>query len=171
LTPSFAVVPKGKQPEANSWWLVFQDETEYAGALGYHDVTPEGLPRAKVFVRTAKRMGGSWSNVASHELLNMLVDPRINVIAWVESTATTPGTAWAYEITSPCGTDQNTYKKRDVVVSDFVTPAWFNPAANPSDSRFDFLGRIHKSFELLPGGWAAYYEVRSGSGWKQKIAQ
>jgi hypothetical protein len=162
------VVPKGKQPEAHSWWLVFQDDTEYAGALGYHDVTPEGLPRAKVFVRTAKKSGVAWSNTASHELLSMLVDPRMTIVAWEESSATS-GTAWAYEITSPCGGDENTYKKGDVLVTDFVTPAWFDPNAKSSNSRFDFLGKMHRPLELLPGGWAAYYEVKSGSGWKQKL--
>jgi hypothetical protein len=161
-------VPKGKQPEAHSWWLVFQDDSEYAGALGYHDLTPEGLPRGKVFLRTAKQTEASWSNIASHELLGMLVDPRINLTVWVQSSATS-GTAWAYEIAAPCGGDKNAYNKGDVLVSDFVTPAWFDPSAKVSSSRFDFLGKIQKPFELLPGGYAAYYEVKVGSGWKQKL--
>lgn len=161
-------VPKGKQPDAHSWWLVFLDESDQKYALGYHDLTPDGLPIGKIFVRTAKKSGVSWSNTASHELLGMLVDPRINLTVWVPSSETS-GTAWAYEITAPCGGDENTYKKGDVLVSDFVTPAWFDPSAQPLKSRFDFMGKIHKPFELLPGGWAAYYEVKSGSGWKQKI--
>jgi hypothetical protein len=161
------VVPKGKQPDAHSWWLVFLDDADQFGVLGYHDLTPEGLPRGKVFVRTAKQGKYSWSNTASHQLLGMLVDPRLNLTVWVPSSETS-GTAWAYEIAHPCGGDENTYKKGDVLVSDFVTPAWFDASAQPSKSRFDFMGKIRKPFELLPGGWTTYYEVTSGSGWKQK---
>ena len=161
-------VPKGKQPDPQSWWLVFLDDTDQMGMLGYHDLTPQGLPRGKVFVHTAKQANVAWSNTASHELLAMLVDPRINLTIWVQSTDTS-GTAWAYEITAPCGGDENTYKKGNVLVSDFATPAWFDPSAQPENSRFDFLGKIHKPFELLNGGWAAYYVIRSGSGWMHRF--
>jgi hypothetical protein len=161
-------VPKGGSPDPNSWWLVFLDDTDQLSMLGYHDRTPEGLPRGKVFVRTAKQANVAWSNTASHELLAMLVDPRINLAVWVQSSETS-ATAWAYEITAPCGGDENAYKKGNVLVSDFVTPAWFDPSAPVANSRFDFLGKISKPFTLLNGGWAGYYEIKSGSGWAQKV--
>ena len=163
-----SIVPKGKQPDPHSWWLVILDDTDREGALGYHGLTPEGLPLGKVFARSAKEYGYAWSNTASHELLGMLVDPRLNLTVFVPTSNGRAGTVWAYEITSPCGGDENTYKKNDVPVSDFVTPAWFDPSAELSKSRFDFLGKIDKPFGLLSGGWAAYYEFKSSTGWKFK---
>src|SRR5262249_11271765 len=49
---TFKFVPKGTKPAAGSWWLVFLDDSDQAGALAYHDLTNEGLPISKVFVRT-----------------------------------------------------------------------------------------------------------------------
>ena len=45
-------VAKGKKPPVGSWWLAVLDDSDQAGALGYHDVTNEGLPLGKVFAGT-----------------------------------------------------------------------------------------------------------------------
>jgi len=50
------------------------------GALAYHDLTPDGLPVSKVFVRTTLKDGELVSVSASHELVEMLVDPGINLM-------------------------------------------------------------------------------------------
>src|SRR6266851_10439261 len=62
-------VPKGHQPPAGSWWLAILDNSDQAGALGYHDVTTEGLPLGKVIAGTDKQYGYIWTVTASHELL------------------------------------------------------------------------------------------------------
>ena len=31
-------VPKGQQPPAGHWWLVVLDNSDQAGALGYHEI-------------------------------------------------------------------------------------------------------------------------------------
>src|SRR5690349_2916460 len=49
---SFAFVPKDQAPGAGTWWVVFLDDSDQAGALAYHDLTNEGLPISKVFVKT-----------------------------------------------------------------------------------------------------------------------
>src|SRR5438093_1549935 len=45
-------VPHGQTPDPDSWWLSILDNSDQAGALGYHDVTNEGLPLGKVFAGT-----------------------------------------------------------------------------------------------------------------------
>src|SRR5438105_4204939 len=35
-----------------AWAMIFLDDADQAGALGYHDLTPDGLPVSKVFVKT-----------------------------------------------------------------------------------------------------------------------
>src|SRR5262249_6943586 len=58
---------------AGAWGLVFTDTADQAGALGYHDLTPAGLPLGHVFVQTSARNREPTSVVASHELAEMLL--------------------------------------------------------------------------------------------------
>jgi hypothetical protein len=81
-------VPGGSHPAPGSWWLTILDNSDVAGALGYHDVTNAGLPLGKVFAGTDKQYGLSWTVTASHELLEMLGDPEINLTVFVQPKAT-----------------------------------------------------------------------------------
>src|SRR5437667_12655547 len=134
-------VPNRAKPPARSWWLTIVDNADQAGALGYHDVTNAGLPLAKVFAGSDINLGFQWTVTASHELLEMLGDPDINLTAFVELNGDTgeplrpdqplpPGATlqmrlYAYEVCDACEADQYGYPKGDVLVSDFVFPAWF----------------------------------------------
>jgi hypothetical protein len=62
------------------WAMVFLDNADQPGALAYHDLTPDGLPEAKVFVETTLADKQLVSVSASHELVEMLVDPAINMM-------------------------------------------------------------------------------------------
>ena len=42
-------VPRADQPTPGTWQLVVLDDSDQAGALGYHDVTADALPLGKVF--------------------------------------------------------------------------------------------------------------------------
>ena len=44
---TFTFVPSGQQPAAGTWWMVFLDDSDQAGALAYHDLTNDGLPISK----------------------------------------------------------------------------------------------------------------------------
>lgn len=48
---SLSFVPKGKTLDPESWHIVVLDNSDQAGALGYHDVTPSGLPLGKIFAK------------------------------------------------------------------------------------------------------------------------
>jgi hypothetical protein len=79
IDADLSFVPKGTQPPAGSWWLVVLDDSDQAGALGYHDVTNDGLPIGKIFAKTDMKYGANWTITLSHELLEMLGDPEINL--------------------------------------------------------------------------------------------
>ena len=49
MDAELSIVPKGTQPANGSWWLVLLDDSDQANALGYHDLTSDGLPIGKVF--------------------------------------------------------------------------------------------------------------------------
>src|SRR6266571_4804334 len=73
------------EPAAGSWWLVILDNSDQAGALGYHDLTKEGLPLGKVFAATDIAYNHKWTHTLSHELLEMLADADINLTVFVQS--------------------------------------------------------------------------------------
>ncbi|MGH8711666.1 MAG: hypothetical protein ACREVA_10200 [Burkholderiales bacterium] len=77
--------------------MVFLDDADQPGALAYHDLTPDGLPQSKVFVKTTLENNDLVSVSASHELVEMLVDPAINLM----TTGPDPKTIYAYESADP----------------------------------------------------------------------
>ncbi len=165
-----AFVPKGSPPPAGAWWLVLLDTSDQAGALGYHDVTDQWLPLGKVFVATDLQNGLEWTATASHELLEMLVDPDINLTVFVQPDPHT-GRLYAYEVCDACEADQFGYKIGGIFVSDFVLPAWFQSSRPPGSTKFDHQRHVQKPFELLPGGYIGVFDVGSGTGWYQLYPQ
>lgn len=159
-------VARGGTPPSGAWWLVILDTSDEGGVLGYHDLTSEGLPLGKVFAKTDRDLGLRWTVTASHELLEMLADPDVNLTVFVERSSST-GTLYAYESCDACQADDVAYDIHGVLVSDFVFPAWFQSFRKKGSTRFDKGRRIQAPFELLPGGYIGAYDVKSGSGWRQ----
>ena len=163
-------VPTGGTPPSGSWWLVLLDDSDQAGALGYHDLTPEGLPIGKVFAGTDLKYGYTWSVTASHELLEMLADPNINLTVLIQ-TDDTAGTLYAYEVCDACEADNFAYSIDDVLVSDFVFPAWFEDFRAEGSTQFDQRNQIQRPLELLAGGYIGVFDIARGSGWHQVTAE
>ena len=151
----FAHVARRRAPRRGSWWLVFLDDSDQARALAYHDLTDEGLPISKVFVRTILAERASLSVGASHELCEMAVDP------WLNSAYQDPkGAFWAGEVCDPVEDDRYGYRIGGTLVSDFVTPDWFAHAH--ATANVDFKRRGAKPFEVLTGGYAQRFEGKRG---------
>jgi hypothetical protein len=89
-------IPTGRRLPVDAWWLGVFDNSDVAGALGYHDLTPAGRPLGKVFAGTDLHTGHSWTVTMSHELLEMLADPDINLTVFVQDSHST-GRLYAYE--------------------------------------------------------------------------
>jgi hypothetical protein len=163
------IVPKGTQPPAGSWWLVLLDDSDQANALGYHDLTSEGLPIGKVFAASDLKAGTSWTVTASHELLEMLGDPNINLTVFVQNT-NTAGVLYAYEVCDACEDDSLGYQIDNVLVSDFVYPSWFEGFRAEGSTQFDRMKKIQSPFQFVAGGYIGIFNVNSGSGWQQQTA-
>jgi hypothetical protein len=154
----FTFVPKGQAPAVGSWWVAFLDDSDQAGALAYHDLTNEGLPISKVFVKTLLSDHASVSVGATHEICEMAVDP------WLNSAYQDPqGVFWAGEVCDPVEADQYGYQIGGVFVTDFVTPNWF--AHQHAQATLDFKGHSHAAFEVLSGGYAQKFDPQTG--WQQ----
>src|SRR5258706_10619360 len=92
-----ATLVESKDLLRGHWAMVFLDDADAPGALAYHDLTPDGLPVSKVFVKTTIENHDLVSVSASHELVEMLVDPAINLM----TTGPDPKTIYAYESADP----------------------------------------------------------------------
>lgn len=145
------------------------DDTDQAGALGYHDITSEGLPLGKVFVKTATQNNLAWSTVASHELLEMLPDPEINLEVTGPNVSGNSNTIYAYE--SADAVEATSYAKGSVLVSNFVYPAWFEPAGSPAPLQLDHLKLVTQPFQLLSGGYIGVFNVTADGGWTELTAE
>jgi hypothetical protein len=162
-----SIVPKAAQPPSGNWWLVLLDDSDQANALGYHDLTSEGLPIGKVFAASDLKAGTSWTVTASHELLEMLGDPNINLTVFVQD-SNTAGILYAYEVCDACEDDSLGYQIDSVLLSDFVYPAWFESFRTEGSTQFDRMNKIQNPFQLLVNGYIGVFNVSAGSGWQQK---
>src|SRR4051794_24638276 len=86
-----------KVPKSSDWQFIYFDD---AGALGYHDLTKDGQPVSKIFVKTTLEDHQLVSVTAAHELFDMVIDPIANL--WAEAT---DGTEYAYEMCDPVEED------------------------------------------------------------------
>src|SRR5947208_58062 len=142
----------------DAWAIVFLDTADQPGALAYHDLTPEGLPLSKVFVKTTLDDKQLVSVSASHELVEMLVDPAINMM----TTGPDPKTMYAYESADPV--EDVTFKVNGIEMSDFVYPAYFEVFRKPNSVQFDHQKTVARPFQILSGG---YQIIFKGGKWKQ----
>ena len=155
---------KGEPVPADWWQLVVADDSDQAGALGYHELTPAGQPVGFVFARTDLQYNLKSSVTASHELLEMLADPWICATALHQASATA-GDVYALEVCDACEADEIGYSINGVQVSDFLLPAWFRDGvAGP----YDWMQRTKAPFSLAVGGYASIFA--QGQGWTQKTA-
>jgi len=157
-------IKKGANIPKGYWWISILDDADGAGYLGYHDLTSEGLPLGKVFAKTDIDNGYNWTITATHEILEMLIDPSINLTAFIEE-GKYAGKLFAYEVCDACEADELGYDIDGTQVSDFVTPDYFE-YFHTKTSGFDFKNKIKHPFDILPGGYMSVYDIAQGNGWQ-----
>jgi hypothetical protein len=135
-----------KAPKASDWQLIFLDDTDTAGRLAFHELTKNGQPVSKVFVKSTLEARESVSRAACHELFEMVIDPRANLWAEAED-----GVQYAYEMSD--AVEEDSFKVDGIEMSNFLYPAWFEPGKHPQGTRFDHLGTLRKPFSISKGGY------------------
>jgi len=136
----------------DAWAVVFLDNADAPGALAYHDLTPDGLPLSKVFVKTTIDDGELVSVSASHELVEMLVDPAINMM----TTGPNAKLMYAYESADPV--EALSFNVNGIAMSDFVYPSYFEVFRKPGSVKFDHLGKVNRPFQILGGGYQIIFK-------------
>jgi hypothetical protein len=136
--------------------LVDTIKDQPTGVLGYHTEDQGGKLWGVVAAKPeldngGKATTGDWSvsSVLSHEVLEMYIDPNCNL--WANDGH---GKAYSFEVCDPV--EAPTYVVNGVSVSNFVTPAWFDPLSNPATAQYDKLGKLKAPFSILKGGYVVY---------------
>ena len=146
-----------------------QSWTRFINAPGRAKVVVH-LLLGKVFATTNLKFGTNWTVTASHELLEMLGDPSINLTVFIQSNSAA-GRLYAYEVCDTSENDQFGYMIANVLVSDFVYPASFEDFRPANSTQFDQGQHITQPLQLLSGGYIGVFDVSSGSGWQQITAR
>jgi len=132
------------------------DESTLPGALGFHDLNSRDKPFGFVFVLDPN----DWTTTLSHEALELILDPTVNVFV--------PGP----DPRNPRNTVLHTYEACDaverlsynigtVLVSDFVKPGYFT-VGEIARHQNDFLGVGLKSFGVTPGSHLGFFDLATG---------
>jgi hypothetical protein len=127
-------------------------------------------PYAKVI---ASKADPSWTIDASHEILEMLVDPYGNrmqssVAIEIVRGKIQDGTGqygYLVEACDPCEDNSYAYTINGVAVSDFITPHFYDPMVT-SGTRYSFTGAIKGPRQILPGGYISWVNTAMDE-WQQ----
>jgi len=136
---------------------------------GFH-LDKHNQPYAEVVVSPE---GDGWTIAASHEILEMLVDPYGNRLQTSRSIEIVGGKiqdgpsefAYLVEACDPCEADQYAYSIQGVAVSDFITPHFYDPVT-VAGTRYSFTGAITAPRQILPGGYISWIDQQQDE-WKQ----
>lgn len=163
-TATLVSLTRSQSIPTGAWVIYILDNSDYAGALGYHDETNTGRPYGRIFAKTCSQYGYSWTVTLSHELLEMMGDPYINLTVFRQN-SNTAGRIYALEVGDPCEADVYGYRINNILVSDFVWPTWFN--LYTTASRYDQRNVITAPFQILPGGYMSIFNVSGSNQWTQ----
>ena len=127
-------------------------------------------PYAKVIATTEDT---TWTIDASHEILEMLVDPYGNrmqssVAIEIVGGKIQDGTGqfgYLVEACDPCEDNSYAYTINGIAVSDFITPHFYDPMVTPG-TRYSFTGAIKGPRQILPGGYISWVNSQKDE-WQQ----
>lgn len=157
----------GTKPPVGSWNLIIMDKSDQQGALGYHDDEQgNGIPYAEVFAQDSLDDGATVSAVASHEMLEMLVDPDVQNV----KTATRHDTNQLYiiEVADPVqgnDYDLNHPGLEGVLVADYCLPCWWDLEA--FHGHWSHRHAVGGPWQIAPQGYISIAPVEDPNNWSQ----
>jgi hypothetical protein len=162
LLPHAGKVPSGV-------WPVQLVKSLPPGEGGFH-MDKHNQPYAKVI---ASPHDDSWTIDASHEIIEMLIDPSGNRMQSskaikIVGDKVQDGTGqfnYLVEACDPCEANGYGYAIQGIVVSDFITPHFYDPIKTPG-TRYSFTGALTAPRQLLPGGYISYIDEEADE-WMQ----
>ncbi len=141
------------------------------GEGGFH-LDRHNQPYAEVAATPADP---GWSIDASHETLEMLVDPSGNRMHAAGAIEVADGKirdgkgqfTYLVEACDPCQARNCGYDIQGVLVSDFITPHFYDSLATPGTS-YSFNGALKAPRHVHPGGYITWLNHETGQ-WQQLL--
>jgi hypothetical protein len=141
------------------------------GEGGFH-LDRHNQPYAEVI---ATPQDSTWSIDASHETLEMLVDPSGNRMQSASAIEIVDGKIqdgtgtfnYLVEACDPCEANTYGYAIQGILVSDFITPHFYDSIA-ASGTRYSFTGAIKAPRQILPGGYISWVDQETDE-WQQLL--
>jgi hypothetical protein len=132
--------------------VIIKDTAGKGGYLGYH--IKDGKPITYLFAKDDIDYSGEYTTTLSHELLEMIVDPGVNLYAIGKCRVggRSKRGLFGLEVCDPV--EANSYQIHGVKVADWVVPEWFEPEHEKGQMKMDYLGVIDAPFMLAEGGYA-----------------
>ena len=134
-------------------------------ALGFHELNAGGIPFGFVFTELSKELNEPWSVTLSHEALELVGDPEVNLLVSGPHPAHPEKEVFHWYEMCDAVQDES-YKLDGIDVSNFLLPLYFTGNAEEG-GRNDFLG-AHKgrkpllSFGIAKGGYIGFYNPETG---------
>jgi|EndMetStandDraft_3_1072993.scaffolds.fasta_scaffold192259_1 hypothetical protein len=161
LKATVDVFPSLDDVPISYWPIIIMDDIGY-DAAGIH-LDKNNEPFSLV---TASGRVDEWSLTASHEMIEMLVDPWGNRMVTCDSPKRDQGRVKI--LVEPCDPSEAAsyaYTVNSVLVSDFYTVRFFDPVRAPG-VRYSYTGAIRKPREILPGGYVSWLDIESNDWWQ-----
>ena len=164
VSASVAYLPNGNEKVPQGVWPVQLVATLPPDEGRFHQ-TNNNQPYAKVIVTPGSN---EWTIDASHETLEMLVDPSGSKLQTSTAIAVVDGKIketdgqfeYLVEACDPCEAVSYAYQIGETFVSDFLTPHFYEPNALPG-TRYSFTGAIIAPRQILPGGYISWIDPQS----------
>jgi hypothetical protein len=163
------VIPLHEKRVPSGVWPVFLVKSLPPGEGGFH-LDKHNQPFAEVIATPAS---DGWTVAASHEVIEMLVDPTGNrlqssISIEVVGQKIQDGDGqfeYLVEACDPCEADDYSYGIQGVAVSDFLTPHFYDPVVT-SGTRYSFTGALIAPRQILPGGYISWINPETDE-WQQ----
>jgi len=163
IKPTVDAFPRLEDVPLGYWPIIVMDDIEQPGAAGVH-LDKNGQPFALV---TASAQRDVWSLTASHEMIEMLVDPFGNRLVAGDSPKPDQGRVqFLVEACDPSEAAQFAYTVNGILVSDFYSIRFFDPVAAPG-VRYSFTGAITEPRQVLRGGYLSWLDIASDIWWQE----
>jgi hypothetical protein len=142
-------------------WPVYLVEKLPPGEGGFH-LNKHNQPYAEVI---ATPEGDGWTVAASHEVIEMLVDPYGNRLQAASAIEIEDGKIvrglgrfeYLVEACDPCEADPYAYPIAGISLSDFITPRFYDSSTTPG-TRYSYTGAIQAPLQILPGGYISWVD-------------
>jgi hypothetical protein len=170
IAPAWKVAATvGAYPKAprGTWRIELHETIDVPGAAGYH-ADERGQPYAKVALSD-----GNWTVTASHELVEMIVDPtgsRLHTAAALSGWRGDSARArYLMEPADPC--EETHYEVGGVPMSDFVLPAFYRSSPRGSLAAYSHTGAVTKPLEILEGGYISFLDPTTDAMWQRFVVK